>query len=289
MSRADYPVFPDDIRRMTRLFLFESTQLTNRRRGRIVLPSRGDTENGTMTTEHHKQTTQHRARTAERRAVTQETVQKLITERTEMLALYCQMAGLEPYKNSKNSRVKPSQEMLQKFCQVLVDYIAAGHFSLYERIVNGTERRQQVSTLAEKLYPQIADSTEAALDFNDKYDCGEDCEISASFADDLSQLGEKLASRIELEDKLIQQSTQNLSRRDITAKTPGTPSFPALTCFSQIVTSLAHTIISGSLTPGQRHEPDDFLRLFAEIVFFRFARDRRPDRVLQFLIADSLP
>ncbi|MEK7222847.1 MAG: Rsd/AlgQ family anti-sigma factor [Pseudomonadota bacterium] len=156
-----------------------------------------------MTTEHQKQTAQHRARTAERRAVTQETVQKLITERTEMLALYCQMAGLEPYKNSKNSRTKPAQEMLQKFCQVLVDYIAAGHFSLYERIVNGNERRQQVSTLAEKLYPQIASSTEAALDFNDKYDCGDHCEISLSFADDLSRLGEKLASRIELEDTMI--------------------------------------------------------------------------------------
>jgi regulator of sigma D len=159
-----------------------------------------------MTTEHQKQTTQHRARIAERRAVTQETVQKLITERTEMLALYCQMAGLEPYKNSKNgknSRTKPSQEMLQKFCQVLVDYIAAGHFSLYERIVNGTERRQQVSTLAENLYPQIAHSTEAALDFNDKYDCGDHCEIGLSFADDLSRLGEKLASRIELEDRMI--------------------------------------------------------------------------------------
>jgi regulator of sigma D len=101
-----------------------------------------------MTTEHQKQSAVHRARTAERRSVTQEMVQKLITERTEMLALYCQMAGLEPYKNSKNSRVKPAQEMLQKFCQVLVDYIASGHFSLYERIVNGTERRQQVASLA---------------------------------------------------------------------------------------------------------------------------------------------
>ena len=156
-----------------------------------------------MTTEHQKQATQHRARTAERRAVTQETVQKLITERTEMLTLYCQMAGLEPYKNGKNSRTHPSQEMLQKFCHVLVDYIAEGHFSLYERIVNGNERRQQVSTLAEKLYPQIADSTEAALDFNDKYDCGDHCEISLSFGDDLSRLGEKIASRIELEDRMI--------------------------------------------------------------------------------------
>jgi len=120
-----------------------------------------------------------------------------------MLSLYCQLAGLETYGNGKNTRVKHSQELLQKFCQVLVDYIAAGHFSLYERVVNGTERRQQVSGLAEKLYPRIAKSTEVALDFNDKYDCNDKCEISASLSDDLSRLGEELAARIELEDRLI--------------------------------------------------------------------------------------
>ena len=158
-----------------------------------------------MTTEHKKETTQQGARSQERRTGSQELVQKLVTERTEMLALYCQLAGLEPYANGKNSRVKPAQEILQKFCQVLVDYIAAGHFSLYERIVNGTERRQTISGLAEKLYPQIAETTEAALDFNDKYDCGDQCEINMAFSDDLSMLGEKLAARIELEDKLIQQ------------------------------------------------------------------------------------
>jgi len=158
-----------------------------------------------MTTEHKRETTPQEKRDKERRTGSQELVQKLVTERTEMLSLYCQLAGLEPYGNSKNSRVKNSQEMLQKFCQVLVDYIAAGHFSLYERIVNGTERRQQISALAENLYPRIAESTEAALDFNDKYDCGDHCEIAASFSDDLSQLGEKIAARIELEDKLLRQ------------------------------------------------------------------------------------
>jgi regulator of sigma D len=158
-----------------------------------------------MTTEHQRETTPQENRAKERRAGSQELVQKLVAERTEMLSLYCQLAGLEPYGNGKNSRVKHSQELLQKFCQVLVDYIAAGHFSLYERIVNGTERRQQISSLAENLYPRIAKSTEAALDFNDKYDCGDHCEISASLSDDLSRLGEELAARIELEDKLLRQ------------------------------------------------------------------------------------
>ena len=144
-------------------------------------------------------------KTPERRTGSQELVKKLVAERTEMLSLYCQLAGLEPYGNGKSARGKHAQELLQKFCQVLVDYIAAGHFSLYERIVNGTERRQQIAGLAEKLYPRIATTTEAALDFNDRYDCGDHCEIGLSFSDELSRLGEELAARIEIEDKLIGQ------------------------------------------------------------------------------------
>ena len=151
-----------------------------------------------MTTEHKNR---HASKDQERRSSSQEVIQKLMAERTEMLALYCQIAGLDPF--GKNSRGKHSLELLQKFCQVLVDYIAAGHFSLYERVVNGTERRQRIAGLADQLYPRIADTTEAALDFNDKYDCGDHCQIAASFDDDLSRLGEELATRIELEDKLL--------------------------------------------------------------------------------------
>jgi regulator of sigma D len=158
-----------------------------------------------MTMEQPQESTPSPARAPERRTGSQDLVKKLVAERTEMLALYCRLAGLDPYGNSKGARGKQAQELLQKFCQVLVDYIAAGHFSLYERIINGTERRQPIAVLAEKLYPRIAASTEAALDFNDKYDCGDHCEIGPAFSDDLSRLGEELAARIEIEDKLIGQ------------------------------------------------------------------------------------
>ena len=42
------------------------------------------------------------------------------------------------------------------------------------------------------------------LDFNDKYNCGDHCELTDSLHDDLSRLGEELAVRIELEDMLLQ-------------------------------------------------------------------------------------
>ena len=85
-----------------------------------------------------------------------------------------------------------------------MDYIAAGHFALYERIVEGTERRRDVADLAARLYTRIADSTDVALDFNDKYDCEDHCTALDSLSSDMSRLGEELAACIELEDHLIQ-------------------------------------------------------------------------------------
>ncbi len=138
--------------------------------------------------------------TAERRGGTHLTIEKLMAERSEMLTLFCRVAGLEPFEHYRGKI--PAKELLQEFCQVLVDYLAAGHFSLYERVANGTERRRSVADLAAQYYSRISDSTQAALDFNDKYD-GENFEIAMSFQDDLSRLGEILAGRIEMEDRLI--------------------------------------------------------------------------------------
>ena len=142
----------------------------------------------------------------ERRAGTQKVIAKLQAERTEMLVLFCRVAGLETY--SDNPRrvpaAQPVQEILQEFCQILVDYIATGHFGLYERIANGQERRRQIADLAAELYPRIAQSTQLALDFNDKYDCEDHCTNLGSLQNDLSKLGEILAQRIEWEDKLIE-------------------------------------------------------------------------------------
>jgi regulator of sigma D len=137
----------------------------------------------------------------ERRTGSRELVKKLLEERTEMLVLYCRLAGLEPFDEPK--RRGSAQKLLQEFCQVLVDYIAAGHFALYERIANGSERREALAVLAAKYYPRIAETTDVALAFNDKYDCEDHCEITPDLAKDLSQLGEQLAARIELEDQLL--------------------------------------------------------------------------------------
>ncbi len=141
------------------------------------------------------------ANTTERRSGSAGIAEKLVSERAEMLVLFCQAAGLEPFQKETDDQL--ARKHLQEFCQVLMDYIAAGHFGLYERISNGTERRQGIAQLADELYPRIAESTELAVAFNDKYDCGDDCDVTTDIGKDLSKLGEELAVRAELEDKLL--------------------------------------------------------------------------------------
>ncbi|MBT5231831.1 MAG: Rsd/AlgQ family anti-sigma factor [Methylococcales bacterium] len=134
---------------------------------------------------------------SERRGITQDLIRKLIQERQEMLVNFCSVAGLDPY-----SPEKPTKDSLKDFCEVMVDYLALGHFEVYPRISEGRERRQQVSELADKIYPRIAKASGIAIEFNDKYDTKEDVSWD-SLSQDLSNLGETLAARVDLEDQLI--------------------------------------------------------------------------------------
>ncbi|MCB1789484.1 MAG: Rsd/AlgQ family anti-sigma factor [Gammaproteobacteria bacterium] len=138
----------------------------------------------------------------DRRSRTHEMVQKLLDERQEMLALFCRVAGLEPY-----SEPSPDGNLLQEFCQVLVDYSAFSHFEIYERIVSGRERRNQVVSVARDVYPRIAEASEVAVEFNDKYDASDHLLDLKELDRDLGKLGEELAVRIEMEDRIIQALT----------------------------------------------------------------------------------
>ncbi|MCB1860152.1 MAG: Rsd/AlgQ family anti-sigma factor [Chromatiaceae bacterium] len=134
----------------------------------------------------------------ERRIRTRVMVDKWLAERQEMLVLYCQLAGLEPYTPERSSK-----DLLRRFCQVLVDYIAFGHFEVYNRISQGDERRTRVLQVAEEVYPKIAEVAEISVAFNDKYDTENHEQAMDQLDEDLSMLGVQLASRIELEDRVV--------------------------------------------------------------------------------------
>ncbi len=139
----------------------------------------------------------------DRRARTRKEIKQLINERNEVLALYCSLAGCDGNTISDADDIDP--EILQEFCQLLIDYIATGHFELYSRISEGKERRQEIIKLADTIYPRIERTTALAVEFNDTFDGGNNLndDLKSKLAEQLSTLGEELATRIELEDKLI--------------------------------------------------------------------------------------
>lgn len=126
-------------------------------------------------------------------------IKELIEQRSKVWSLYCSVAGMEPLQANKTIEV-----LLEEFCEMLVDYISLGHFGVYQRIIDGKERRKKIIDVAESLYPKIVLATEAVLSFNDRYEKVTPAMILNNLSDDLSVVGEQLAARIELEDELIE-------------------------------------------------------------------------------------
>ena len=135
----------------------------------------------------------------ERRQQACQLIAELQNERQEVWSLYCHVAELKPF--SANDAVK---SLLTQFSQILVDYVSLGHFGVYERLLAGTERRSRVLSVAKEIYPEFSATTDAAISFNDKYDNVDKLDIFEDLEQDLSALGESLAKRIDLEDRLCE-------------------------------------------------------------------------------------
>jgi regulator of sigma D len=137
--------------------------------------------------------------TPDRRKQADHLIAELQQERQELWSLYFHVAELKPF-----SAKKQVINQLTKFSQLLIDYISLGHFGVYERILSGNERRLRVLKAAEELYPEFSATTDAAVAFNDKYEKLNDVMSFDSLDKELSSLGENLAKRIDLEDKLCE-------------------------------------------------------------------------------------
>ncbi len=140
----------------------------------------------------------------ERRERLHNTIESLVKLRQEVVVSYCQLSGVSSFSARDQESHKVEADQLRRFCQIMVDYTAMGHFEVYQRIIEGKERRRAVKDVAADVYPAIAETTDYLVDFNDKYDAfegtDEDLEMLAG---DLSRLGEIIAIRGELEDQIL--------------------------------------------------------------------------------------
>lgn len=133
-----------------------------------------------------------------RRHESRRRIDNMLDERQQTLVMLCKVSGRPPYGSGEQRK-----DLLPEFCQILTDYIALAHFVLYERISEGQERRSKVLEVAREIYPEISATTDAAMDFSERFAEGANGMDDQGLQQQLSQIGEHLAARIELEDKLI--------------------------------------------------------------------------------------
>lgn len=133
--------------------------------------------------------------------------------RQSLIVEYWKLAALKPTHHKKAALVKlPSPEELQNFCQHVVDYISEGHFKIYDKVMDswqstGFSPTEEIN----KTYFKIVETTEPLLNYTDKYaDVDAEDELE-DFDTDLSQIGEVLEERFELEDELIQMIAESLA------------------------------------------------------------------------------
>jgi regulator of sigma D len=134
------------------------------------------------------------------------TINSLLQERQQVLVSMCELAELEARDVSSDTVIKN----LRSFNQGLVDYTALGHFEIYERIIDGKERRGNIKKIADRVYPTISKTTLLFVDFDDKYEGADVQESLTDLYRDLSSIGEAMAERIESEDMLLREISDNL-------------------------------------------------------------------------------
>lgn len=129
-------------------------------------------------------------------------VENLLTrwlkERRELLGRYTEIVVALDSAPQANKLMQRQQAL----CELLVDYVSAGHFEVFNELLNEAESFADGSEeLAQQLMPDIGDTTEVILAYEEKYGSGK--AYPETIKRDLSALGELLESRFVLEDRLI--------------------------------------------------------------------------------------
>jgi len=137
----------------------------------------------------------------DRFAGVQRIINHWLEERQELVVAYCSLSGV----NQFSADCSQSLNKLSAFCQLLIDYISAGHFEVYDQLAREAEAfNDQNLSLINTLLPQITETTDTALNFHETYDTEEHClQALSRLKSELSVLGEAISLRFNLEDQLI--------------------------------------------------------------------------------------
>jgi regulator of sigma D len=139
-----------------------------------------------------------------------------LNDRQQLIVSLYKLSSARPLAHDS----EPLAIQVERFCQLMVDYCSAGHFEIYEQLMEEARAFDDGGLeLARELVPRLDTLTTSCVDFNDRFDEHCDLEQLAHMAKDLSALGETLEERFELEDQLIERlhnAHQNLVNQDMT-------------------------------------------------------------------------
>lgn len=130
-------------------------------------------------------------------------IDRWLQERQELIILLCAVDGLREF----TPQDTPISIKVQAFCQVLMDYVSAGHFEVYHRLIGEAEAfgDSDGERILNQRYPVIQKSTDIAIQFNDTYETFQDQKLFRdALSKDMSQLAEVLEERFAIEDELIE-------------------------------------------------------------------------------------
>ncbi|GAB1265580.1 Rsd/AlgQ family anti-sigma factor [Aurantivibrio infirmus] len=139
-----------------------------------------------------------------------EIIDRWLQERQDLLVQYCTLSENKSFDEKDQNQT----DLVRRMCQIMMDYVSAGHFEVYEQLAregkefNDTEALEEAKTL----YQQAEGTTDPLLDFNDKYQETDDL---STLQKDLSHVGELLANRFEAEDKMI--AVLHMAHKDLVA------------------------------------------------------------------------
>ena len=141
-----------------------------------------------------------------------EVIDHWLETRQLLIVEYCKLASLQPSSVKSSVSELPTPKALQSFCQHLVDYISEGHFKIYDMVMDqwratGFEATDEIN----QTYGKIVLTTEPLLNFTDTYAAVSEEDPLKSFDNDLSQVGEVIEMRFEVEDQLIQLIVNSLA------------------------------------------------------------------------------
>ncbi|TBW58191.1 sigma D regulator [Marinobacter halodurans] len=128
-------------------------------------------------------------------------IDRWLRERQDLIVKFCDVSGTTDFSDTDAIRAR-----FVALCEVLVDYVSAGHFEVYEQLIREAKEFDDGGMeLVAKVYPKLEEITEEALSFNDRLngDAMPSDELEA-LMEPLSNLGEQLETRFELEDFLIE-------------------------------------------------------------------------------------